>query len=74
MAKSDWCRIRDGGNEFWCTRCGGSRRIVLPCPISAWAKYAKAFEDEHKFCAVNHSVTDATAERGAGVSKGEKGA
>ena len=50
MAKPDWCRLRARGNEFWCSRCGGSRRITLPCPISAWVKYVKAFEDEHRLC------------------------
>jgi hypothetical protein len=48
--KVDWCLVRDDGNVMLCLRCGGERRIQLPCPLSAWALYAKAFQHEHQYC------------------------
>jgi hypothetical protein len=52
---TDWIIIHDGtkGDDAYaleCLRCGAKQRCEPPVSIVYWARVAKAFAAEHRYC------------------------
>lgn len=45
----DWVRI-GGGGLMRCTRCGGTYKLGLPCPVQILSAVCLAFSEMHEHC------------------------
>jgi hypothetical protein len=59
--KAPWCVV-DDDLAFRCTRCGGRLARPQPVRLSAYLKYADAFQEEHEFCRPPNPMTPAFQE------------
>lgn len=50
MSARDHVRMRDGGEEFLCERCGDSYRMRLPCNLDVVVAAARAYGRVHQRC------------------------
>lgn len=48
--KVTWLKIRDGGKEVYCERCGRAHPVDLPLAVDAFVMLARAHAEQHKYC------------------------
>lgn len=48
--KAPWCAVEDVTLAFVCGRCGARFCPRVPIRLSAYLKYADAFQEEHELC------------------------